>query len=299
MLFTTELQDVLFFREHEAYVRFKEELDAKYPGSYEVRAAAAQAYRLERIGSREGFIARMEDYAQNGGADVTEFVPLRREDVFEALRNGTAENGAARREMAEGIAGGWAMHLRDYGRAVNYADNLAILELGTGAGMGTWAVASQLRPGSVLVSTDFDPLCVKNADGIARHLGLQDRMTGLLANFRRLPFADASLDVACTHYALDEAREVPAILDEMTRVLRPGGRFILCARVNPWDRQKKFMEPFGIAPDECDALLKRARMHCGPEGLTEWAARAGLALLDRRDYTPEHSHARTVITLAK
>jgi len=299
MLFTTELEDVLFFREHETYVRFKEALDARFPGDWDARAAAAQAYRLEQIGTKEGFLARIEDYEKHGCVDAMEFVPLRHGDVFEALQLGTSENGASRCAMAEGIANGWAVHLRDYGKAVNYTENLAIAELGTGAGMGTWAVASQLRAGSVLVSTDFDPLCIKNADGIARHLGLRDRMTGLLANFRRLPFAEASLDVVCTHYALDEAREVPAILAEAARVLKPGGRFVLTARINPWHRQRRFMEPFGIAPEECDALLKRARMHCGPEGLTEWAAGAGLALLDRRDFTPQGSHARTVMTFAK
>jgi len=298
MLFTTELQDVLFFREHEAYVRFKEELDARYPDERDAHAAAAREYRLERIGSREGFLARIDDYAKNGCVDVREFIPLRREDIFEALQNGTAENGADRCAMAKGIADGWAVHLRDYGEAVNFADDLAILELGTGAGMGTWAVASQLRPGSALVSTDFDPLCIKNADAIACHLGLQDRITGLLANFWQLPFADGSLDAVCTHYALDEAREVPAILTEVARILKPGGKFVVTARINPWHRQRTFMEPFGIAPEECDALLQRARLQCGPAGLIEWAAQAGLALLDRADYIPEGSHARTVMVFS-
>ena len=299
MLFTMELEDVLFFRQRAEYARFKEELDAKYPGDWDARAAAAQEYRLEQIGTREGFLARISDYEKNGCVDVMEFVPLRHEDVFGALENGTVENGRSRCEMAEGIANGWAVHLRDYGRAVNYADNLAIAELGTGAGMGTSSVATQLRPGSVLVSTDFDPLCIKNADGIAKHLGLQDRMAGLLANFWRLPFADQSIDAVCTHYALDEAREVPAILAEVSRILKPGGRFVLTARIHPWHRQRRFMEPFGIAPEECGGLLKRVRMQCGPEGLTEWAAQAGLSLLDRTDYTPEGSHARTVMEFTR
>ncbi|MDR2686205.1 MAG: class I SAM-dependent methyltransferase [Oscillospiraceae bacterium] len=298
MLFTMELEDVLFFRERKAYARFKEELDVKHHGDGDAYTAAHQANLLEKIGSKEGFYARIEDYEKNGGVDVMEFVPLRREDVRRFLDFGTAQHGAGRCEMAEGIADGWAVHLRDYGRAVNYADDLAILELGSGAGMGTWAVASQLRPGSVLVSTDFDAMCIKNADGIARHLGLSDRVSGLLANFWRLPFADQSLDAVCTHYALDEAREAPAILAEAARVLKPGGRFILTARIHPWDRQRKFMEPFGIAPGECDALLRRARLQCGPAGLAEWAAQAGLSLLDRTDYAPEGGHARTVLVFS-
>ncbi|MCL1952686.1 MAG: hypothetical protein FWF60_07650, partial [Oscillospiraceae bacterium] len=67
----------------------------------------------------------------------------------------------------------------------------------------------------------------------------------------------------------------------------------------PWDRQRKFMEPFGIAPDECDALLQRARLQCGPAGLIAWAAQAGLGLVGRTDYTPEGSHARAVLQLQK
>jgi len=299
MLFTMELEDVLFFRQRAEYAQFKEELDEKFPDNRDARAAAAQKYRQEQIGSREGFLARIEDYEKHGCVDAVEFVPLRREDLRRFMEYSTAENGAKRCAMAEGIAAGWAVHLRDYGKAVNYAENLVILELGTGAGMGTWAVASQLCVGSALISTDFDPMCIRNADGIARHLGLSDRVTGLLANFWRLPFAAASLDAVCTHYALDEAREVPSILAEVSRVLRPGGRFVLTARINPWDRQRKFMEPFGIAPQECDALLRRVRLQCGPAGLIEWAAQVGLTLLNRTDYTPEGSHARTVLQLQK
>jgi len=299
MLFTTELQDVLFFRSHAAYVQFKEELDAKHHGDDAAYSAAFKAYLLEAIGSKEGFYTRIEDYEMHGCVDVIEFVPLRREDLREFMKYSTAQHGAKRCEQMEKGADGWAVHLRNYGRAVNYADNLAILELGSGAGMGTWAVASQLRPGNSLISTDFDPMCIRNADGIARHLGLSGRVAGLLANFWRLPFADASLDAVCTHYALDEAREVPSILAEVARVLRPGGRFILTARINPWDRQRKFMEPFGIAPEECNALLQRARLQCGPEGLVKWAAQAGLSLIDRTDYTPEGSRARTVLDLRK
>jgi hypothetical protein len=295
MLFTTELQDVLFFRTHAAYVRFKQEADAKHHGDPEAYAAACEAYLLEAIGSKEGFLARIEDYERHGGVDVTEFVPLRRRDVRRFLGYGTAEHGAKRCESWEKVADGWAVHLRDYGKTVNYADNLAIAELGTGAGVGTWAVASQLRPGSVFISTDFDPMCIRNADAIARHLGLTDRMSGLLANFWRLPFADQSLDAVCTHYALDEAREVPAILAEVSRVLRPGGKFVLTARVNPWNRQRRFMAPFGIAPEECDALLRRARLQCGPAGLTEWSSQTGLCLAGRADYTPGVGHARTVM----
>ncbi|MCL2301262.1 MAG: class I SAM-dependent methyltransferase [Firmicutes bacterium] len=299
MLFTMELEDVLFFRSRKAYAQFKEALDAKYHGDDAAYTAAQQAYLQEQIGSREGFYARIGDYELNGGVDVIEFVPLRREDLRDFMEYSTAENGKRRCEMAENIANGWAVHLREYGRAVNYAEGLAILELGSGAGMGAWAVASQLRPGSTLISTDFDPMCIRNADGIAKHLGIQERVAGLLANFWRLPFADESLDAVCTHYALDEARENPSILAEAARVLRPGGRFILTARVNPWDRQRKFLEPFGIAREECGALLRRVRLQCGPAGLIEWAAQAGLALLDRTDYTPGGSHARTVLQFQK
>ena len=299
MLFTMELEDVLFFRQRAEYARFEEELDAKYPGDSEARSAVRQVYWREQIGSREGFLARIEDYEANGGVDVIEFVPLRREDVRRFLDFGTAQHGADFCERWEKVADGWAVHLRGYGKTVNYADDLAILELGSGAGLGTWSVASQLRPGSVFISTDFDAMCIRNADAIARHLGLSDRMSGLLANFWRLPFADESLDAVCTHYALDEARENPSILAEVSRVLRPGGRFILTARINPWDRQHRFMEPFGIAQEECDALLKRVRLQCGPAGLIGWASQTGLSLLGRTDYTPEHSHARAILVFEK
>ena len=298
MLFTTELEDVIFFRQRGAFISDMMELEEQYGQSDEYGEARTE-YLLEAVGSKEDFIARIEDYARHGGVDAMEFVPLRQEDLRKFLEYGTAAHGAQRCEMFEQGAQGWAVHLRDYGRAVNYAENLAIAELGAGAGMGTWAAASQLRPGSCLVSTDFDPMCIRNADAIARHLDLQDRLSGLLANFWRLPFAGEALDTVCAHYALDEAREVPSVLAEVARVLKPGGRFIVTARIHPWDRQRRRMEPFGIAPAECDALLRRARLYCGPEGLAAWAAKAGLAQTQRTDYTPEGSHARTIMVFEK
>jgi ubiquinone/menaquinone biosynthesis C-methylase UbiE len=47
------------------------------------------------------------------------------------------------------------------------------------------------------------------------------------ADAQRLPFADGAFDAACSSYgALPFVADVPAVLGEVARVLRPGGRFV-------------------------------------------------------------------------
>ena len=120
---------------------------------------------------------------------------------------------------------------------------------------------------SRLFSIDIDYVCTKNADGLAQYFGLTDRVAGLPANFWFLPFANGLFDCVCTHYGLDESRELPQILHEASRVLKLGGRFVVTARLNPYDRQERYMRLFGITAAECNPLLKKARLYSGPEDL--------------------------------
>jgi len=299
MLLTTEMEDVLFWRERENYAKFKAKIFESLRHDEAVYDAARQEYLRKHIGSKENFCARIADYAAHGEVDAQEFVPLSRDDISEALQNGSLESGAKRGDLCKRMAQGWALHLEDYGKAVNDADHQTIVELGTGAGLGTWAVLKRLRPGSSLLSTDFDYACVKNADALAKHFGLEGHAAGILANYWQLPFGASSIDVVCAHYSLDECREVPAALSEAARVLGSGGRFMLITRMDSWDRQRIFVEPFGITREECVDLMRQARLMCDPEQLIAWAKACGLMLLSRKDYAPEGSHARVLMVFQK
>jgi ubiquinone/menaquinone biosynthesis C-methylase UbiE len=70
---------------------------------------------------------------------------------------------------------------------------------------------------------DLTPAILKRAKDSAE----KDRLVNLdftVGDAHRLPFADNSLDIAVTSYALHHMPDAPAVIAEMARVVRGGGR---------------------------------------------------------------------------
>jgi len=292
-----ELEHVLFWREREqaelAVIAMKEK-----HGYSEAFSAALNAWRKEQIPHKEAFLARIEDYEKHGNPDQI-LIRCDAEAIPDSLEYATKASGEKRVAMFEDAMSRWAFHLEDYAAAVNAPGHQAILELCTGAGLGTWAVLKNMPGHSTLHSTDFDFPCTQNAIGIAKALGMEDRVAAVCANNWYLPFYDNLFDTICTHYGLDESREVPAVLAETVRVLKPGGRFVVLARMDPWTRETSLLELFGVTQAECREIKRRARLYSGPEDLTADAQTCGLSLISRKDYTPGHGHHRVLLTFAK
>lgn len=152
--------------------------------------------------------------------------------------------------------------------------------------MGTCAVLKHLLPGNRMISVDIDFVCVRNADTLAKFFKADDRVCGLNANLWDLPLEDSIFDIVCTHYGLDESREVPTTLSEVARLLKVGGRFIAIARGNPYIRHKEIMKLFGITEQECSHLLQKARMYSEFDGLVKFASESRLKLLEHKIYDP-------------
>ena len=122
--------------------------------------------------------------------------------------------GLARRAMAWGV---WRVPEIQV-RALDEVSGRDVLELGCGGAQ--WSVALARR-GARTVGIDVSEVQLGHARKRARRGGVDVAL--LLADAERLPFADASFDLAfCDHGALsfaDPDRTVP----EAARVLRPGG----------------------------------------------------------------------------
>lgn len=98
----------------------------------------------------------------------------------------------------------------------------AVLELGGGSG----AMAEETirgHPDCRLTVTDLDPVMVASA---RRRFADEPRITARQADATALPFADGSFDVVVSHLMLHHVIEWRQALDEVGRVLRPGGRFV-------------------------------------------------------------------------
>jgi SAM-dependent methyltransferase len=135
-----------------------------------------------------------------------------------------------------------------------------VLEVGCGAAQcSRWLAAAGAHPVAIDLSA-----------GQLEYAKLLDRRTGAVtplvqADAQRLPFADASFDLACSAYgAVPFVADSAATMREVARVLRPGGRWVFSV-THPirW-----------CFPDDP-----------GPSGLL-----AGSSYFDRRPYVEQDEH---------
>jgi len=291
-----ELVEVLFWSNIQEYIEFEKENVAKYlPDNENEYFRQRNNFLLDRIKTKENFIDLIEYYSINGKADwhgrndVQNCTTILHSDIVNAFKYGTYERGGELFLRHKNASNTWAVHLDDYGKTVNNRDNIDILELTIGAGVGTYAVLNSILPSNRMISVDIDFVCVRNADGLAKYFEVDDRVCGLNANFWNLPLADSIFDTVCTHYGLDESREVPKTLNEVSRVLKDGGRFIVIARGNAYIRHKNIWDLFNIAEKEAPLLLQKARMYSGFDGLVEFANENGMKLIEHKIYDKKKS----------
>jgi ubiquinone/menaquinone biosynthesis C-methylase UbiE len=103
----------------------------------------------------------------------------------------------------------------------NLCEAAVWLDLGCGRQLFTeWMAAEQqgmIRRSKQLVGIDL------NRASLLRHEGLRDRVEGGL---ERLPFRDAAFDLVTANMVVEHLRDAREILQEIRRVLKPGGLFI-------------------------------------------------------------------------
>src|SRR5690606_26981198 len=82
-----------------------------------------------------------------------------------------------------------------------------------------------------VVGLDFSPEMISAAQAKER-----ERRAGiafLIGDAMQLPFSDGSFDACTVSFGLRNMPDYAAAIAEMTRVLRPGGRFI-CLEMTPY-----------------------------------------------------------------
>ncbi len=100
----------------------------------------------------------------------------------------------------------------------------AVLDLAAGTGTSSAAIA---RTGARVLAGDFSLGMM--AEG--RRRGAPVPFVG--ADAQRLPFASDSFDAAVISFGLRNVHEPRTALDEMVRVVRPGGRVVVCEFSTP------------------------------------------------------------------
>jgi ubiquinone/menaquinone biosynthesis C-methylase UbiE len=117
-------------------------------------------------------------------------------------------------------------HRREAILALNTQSGECILDLACGGGPNFPGVMTKLGANGLLVGLDYTPGMLRQAhQRVKRHHW--SNVALFLGNAARLPFADSMFDrIICT-YALKVIPPYREALDEVGRVLKPGGVFVV------------------------------------------------------------------------
>jgi SAM-dependent methyltransferase len=101
--------------------------------------------------------------------------------------------------------------------------------LDVGAGIGHWSLLllPMLAPEAEIVGVERDPRWVARARARATELGVAGRCRYVQGVAETLEFDEATFELVTCQTLLIHVGDVPAVLNEMCRVLRPGGRLLV------------------------------------------------------------------------
>ena len=98
-----------------------------------------------------------------------------------------------------------------------------VLDLGCGAGTDLLIAAQMTGPSGRVIGVDMTPVMLDRARDSTQQMRLEnvELHESLIES---LPLQDASVDIVISNGVLDLVPDKDAVLDEIDRVLRPGGR---------------------------------------------------------------------------
>lgn len=191
-----------------------------------------------------------------------------------AYRKHHSPEGAAHMALNEGgrfDPDGFAEHLRRMAARWTAEHPREVLELGFGQGYNLAWLAPR-HPQVRFTGVDLTPEHFELASARMRDNGLANVQLQL-GDFHRLPFADASFDEVYAIEAFCYARDTPAALAEVARVLKPGGRFTLFDGYQP--KASREMDPEQAMAVELVARGTSLERWQVPSELVQQAAAAG------------------------
>ena len=128
------------------------------------------------------------------------------------------------------------------------------LEIGTGVGWGTVGLLRK-EPSLAVVTTDYEGPILQRARAFVQQRQPGSRVDYARVDAKALPFLPERFDFVLSLYVLHHAMGYRAALEEIARVLKPGGCLLLLDLMRP-----RFLPqlPAGIAPE---GVLTRSEWH--------------------------------------
>jgi len=124
-------------------------------------------------------------------------------------------------------------------RAVGMTGSGQAVDLGCGPGRLVIELARR-SPGLHVTGIDLSDEMLDQGQDNARRAGVADRVSFRRGDAQQIPFPDASLHLVVSTLSLHHWSDPVAVLDEIARVLRPGGSFLV------FDLRRDMAAPFWL-----------------------------------------------------
>ena len=112
------------------------------------------------------------------------------------------------------------------------ANQQRVLDCGVGTGAFSVALANQQSTRFELDAVDVSPAMLNQAASTFKQAGLKARLH--LADISNLPFEDNTFDLALAVHVVEHVTNPIEAITELKRVLKPGGRVVLCCTRRTW-----------------------------------------------------------------
>lgn len=280
------LDEILFWNDIEKLKNKINDLDKKYyPDAPEDWYREKKKFIRQEIPNKKEFEKRLEYYTENGkpvwiASRNSSCDDLSFESIHKAITSSSSfEKGRELVEKHEAIYVKNPEFWSCYVNNVLFQPGNNVLELTIGAGLGTGIVMLKMKSKDLYMGVDIDFICAKHADALSKFFNVNG--LGIATNMWNMPFDDNMFSSVCSSFGLDECREIPAILKEASRVLKPHGRMVLACREKEHSWHSHF-EDYGFGDDEITYWLKKVRLYSDPDQIEDLADECGLSLIERR-----------------
>jgi ubiquinone/menaquinone biosynthesis C-methylase UbiE len=120
-----------------------------------------------------------------------------------------------------------------------------VIDVGAGSGILSLELAARVAPGGRVFAVDPSAPLLAHAGLAARAAGLGHIVDCRVADGRELPFGQAAFDAAVAHWVLLHVDGPGAVIAEMKRVTRRGGR-VMCVEMD-WETMVVHPAPVALA----------------------------------------------------
>ena len=145
----------------------------------------------------------------------------------------------------------WMEHWHRYHFAARWAAGMRVLDVACGEGYGSALLA---RTATHVTGVDVSEAAIAHAQGAYADRG---NLEFVRASCTALPLADASVDVAITFETIEHIAGQDEFLDELARVLKPGGVLVLsCPNKLEYSDKRNYQNEFHVKEMYRDELAR-------------------------------------------